>query len=195
MKQASFEQNTVRVRLSRVPRAASPGVPPQALTVSQAELPQLLSQGGGGGRALTGGGEGGGRALTRRRRRRPPGPHRRRRRKRPPGPQRRRRRKRPPGSHRRRKRRPPGPHRERRRRPPGPSRGAMPGRRRSSLASGRGLFRSQGEWMVALPWVTHQNHLRSFPRHAQTCGPGGGGGQNTRAGPGARGRLEGSGWF
>lgn len=160
MKQASFEQNTVRVRLSRVPRAASPGVPPQALTVSQAELPQLLSQGGGGGRALTGGGEGGGRALTRRRRRRPPGPH-----------------------------------RERRRRPPGPSRGAMPGRRRSSLASGRGLFRSQGEWMVALPWVTHQNHLRSFPRHAQTCGPGGGGGQNTRAGPGARGRLEGSGWF
>ena len=49
---------------------------------------------------------------------------------------------------------------------------AMPGRRRSSPACGRGLSRSQGEWTVALTWVTHQNHLRSSPRHAQICGPG-----------------------
>ena len=70
-----------------------------------------------------------------------------------------------------------------RRRPPGPSQveeeAAGPftgeqcrGRRSSSPASGRGLSQSQGEWMVALTWVTHQNHLRSSPRHAQICGPG-----------------------
>lgn len=79
----------------------------QALTVSQAELPQLLSHGGG---------------------RRPQGPHRRR----------------------RRRRRPLGPHRRRRREAPGlhggdAGRGALePGQR-------KGLFRSQGEWMVAFP--------------------------------------------
>lgn len=130
MKQASFEPNTVSPRGTQpCSEGRSPGIPPQALTVSQAELPQLLSHGGGGGRrALTGGGGGGGgrQALT-------------------------------------------GGGGGGRRALHG---GAMPGRGRSSLASGRGLFRSQGEWMVALPWVTHQNHLRSFPRHAQTCGPG-----------------------
>ena len=37
------QKRSVRVGLSRVPRAAAPGVPPRALTVPGAELPRLLS--------------------------------------------------------------------------------------------------------------------------------------------------------
>ena len=171
-KQASFEPKTLSPRRTQpCSEGRHTRVPPRALPVPGAELPRLLShveeEAGArlsqveleeatkpaqveeeAARLFTGGG-GGGRWVLHWRRRRPPGPHRRRRRRRPPGPS------------------------QVEEEAAGPFTGEQcRGRRSSSPASGRGLSQSQGEWMVALTWVTHQNHLRSSPRHAQICGPG-----------------------